>query len=133
MKKLLMIVIMFGAFNVQAEETPETFYRADSGKTSVSGGVNFTNLEVERDLGSTTVNGDSSSTAYVLNVEFGINDQMAVGTTLVQNNSDGESGLGGYTFFLKGQVEKFFYQAWANISPEEASSGTFYMVEIVSL
>ncbi|MFT6632406.1 MAG: hypothetical protein ACJAS4_002369 [Bacteriovoracaceae bacterium] len=126
MKKLLVIAMALTGLTVQANERAESFYRADSNKISVTGGVNFTKIEAERDAGSTTSKSTSSSTAYVLNAEYGLNDDMAIGTTLAQNNSDGESGLGGYTFFLKGQVEKFFYQVWANISPGEQADDNFY-------
>lgn len=121
---LLLAVLSTAAFSNTF--THERFYRAEAGQVLVQGWVSFIKLDGTFDTPFGSADIESSSTIYIAEAQYGINDNIAVGTTNIKSYSNGEDGFQDHQFFIKGQFNNLMFKATYLVSLDDSKDDNFY-------
>lgn len=126
MKLLLIFTILTSSAFAYSSDRMQVFRRANNKEVMLEAGYTTVKTQLELESSGSTYESTTSSANYFVDAEFGITEDIAVGTSIAKHYSDGEEGMDDYHFFTRGQFNNFFYGADVFISPEEASDESFY-------
>jgi len=118
-------MLLFSSLAISAERM-QAFRRANNKEVMLEAGYIFIQSKASIKSLGTTYNSDNSQTSAIVTGEFGVTEDIAIGTSIAKIHSDGEEGLDDYNIHIKGQYQDFFYTATYFISPGDQENDNFY-------
>ena len=132
MKLVVILLLSTFAHSVfSAVETHERFYRAGDKEVLIQGKVSFLHSQYETEYDDSEnsdedYDGEYAETEFRGDGQFGINESVAIGTSIAYTTNGRKEGMNDYIIFLKGQFNSLTYMAEYLMSFEDGRADTYF-------